>query len=79
MRAYTQQDLKQRTAELQAIAQTQPILIADGEQKQVLLSYDDYQKMLNNKPFVSLADAFENIPEDIRQALASLDEADLEG
>lgn len=40
MIAYTNADLHNKTAELQALADRTPILIADGDSKQVLMSYE---------------------------------------
>lgn len=59
--SYTHHDLQNRTLELQELAKKHPILIQDGETKQVLLSYDDYKKMAGetaDEPFESAYDFF---------------------
>lgn len=49
------------TAHLQKLAKYSPILIQDGDTKQMLMSYEDYKKLAGNdadKPFVSAYDVF---------------------
>lgn len=47
MISYTNADLHNKTAELQALANRTPILIDDGDTKQVLMSYEQYQALAN--------------------------------
>lgn len=81
--SYTHHDLQNRTLELQELAKKHPILIQDGETKQVLLNYDDYKKMAGEAAdelrFLSLHDAiFTNMPAELYQLLAEMDDDELE-
>lgn len=61
MISYTNADLAQNTAHLQQLANELPILIADGDTKQVLMSYERYKELAGenaDKPFISAYDAF---------------------
>lgn len=63
MMAYTNADLHHKTAELQALANHTPILIADGDTKQVLMSYEQYQE---------LAGELDEVPNDAHQFLLAM-------
>lgn len=54
---FTSQELQQNTSHIQSLARHTPVMIAHGDQQQVLMPYDDYVKMGGErKPFVSLAE-----------------------
>lgn len=80
MMAYTNADLHHKTAELQALANHTPILIADGDTKQVLMSYKQYQELGGaDKSFVSAYDAYMAIMADwTDEQLNALADADVE-
>lgn len=80
MIAYTNADLHNKTAELQALASRTPILIADGDSKQVLMSYEQYQELGGaDKSFVSAYDAYMAIMADwTDEQLNALADADVE-
>lgn len=62
----------------QLLAKKEPVIVSNGEQKQVLLDYDHYQQ-LTDKPFVSLYDAiYANMSPELRQALAQMSDDELE-
>lgn len=66
--------------EIQKIAQIEPVVITDGEKRQVLINYQDFLKMTasDNKPFVSLGEIFTNLPPEVAQALAQVEEDDID-
>lgn len=62
----------------QLLATKEPVIVSNGEQKQILLDYDQYQQ-LADKPFVSLYDAIvANMSPELRQALQQMNDDDLE-
>lgn len=82
MISYTNADLHNKTAELQALANRTPILIDDGDTKQVLMSYEQYKTLSQEntgKPFVSAYDAYMQIMADWSdEKLDALADADVE-
>lgn len=80
MISYTNADLAQNTAHLQQLANQLPILIADGDTKQVLMSYERYKELAGenaDKPFVGAYDAFmemmSSFSEEEQELLANCD------
>lgn len=82
MISYTHADLHNKTQELQELAKRTPVLIQDGETKQVLMSYDRYKELAGeqvDKPFVSAYDAYMAIMADFsEEQLDALADADVE-
>lgn len=82
MLTVTSAELHKDTKNIQNLADKEPVLIENGNSKQVLLDYDHYQKIVGkeaDKPFVSAYDAFfANMSPELYQALAKLDDKDLE-
>lgn len=81
MLTVTSEQLHQNTDHIQAMANHQPVFINNHNNKQVLISYDDYLKLGGEKPqsFVSLYDAlFLTMSPELYQTLSQLDTQDLE-
>lgn len=80
MISYTNADLHNKTQELQELAKRTPVLIQDGETKQVLMSYDRYKELAGeqaDKPFKSAYEAFmemmSSFSEEEQELLANCD------
>ncbi|MDO5051026.1 MAG: hypothetical protein Q4D68_04730 [Moraxella equi] len=61
MISYGNADLHERIAHLQKLANKHPVLIQDGDTKQVLLDYEHYKELVGDdadRPFLSAYDAF---------------------
>lgn len=61
MMQFSSRELNQYTSKVQKHARSEPVLITNrGKPDQVLMSYADYETMINSKteqkPFVSIAD-----------------------
>ena len=76
MLTVTSSDLHKDTKNIQDLANREPVLIDNGNNKQVLLDYDHYQKIVGknaDKPVVSLYESFANIPPDLADTLAEIE------
>lgn len=78
---FTADELTTRTAHIQRLAQNRPVLISDGEHKQVLMTYDDYLKLggepqSQNQSFYETF--FGNMPPELANALAKFDDDESE-
>lgn len=65
-------------AYVQMLAKKEPVIVDNGDYKQVLVDYDEFINKTPNaeKSFVSLYDVFTNIPEDLQKALAEIEDID---
>lgn len=72
----TTNEFLQNPNHFQTIAEKEPIIVENGEQKQILMSYDDFLKLNTKKPAVSLYDVFANVPDELREALLLIDDVD---
>lgn len=81
MKIITSEQLHHRTQEIQKLAHIEPVLIANGDERQVLMDYDEYAKLAGftpDKPFVSLGEIFMNLPPEVASALAQVKDDDSE-
>lgn len=59
----------------QTLAEQEPVVVDNGNQKQVLMNYDEFLTLkTHSKPFVSLYQTFANVPDELREALSQIDD-----
>lgn len=70
----TTHEFLQNPTHFQTLADKEPIIVENGEQKQILMNYSDFLKLNPQKPAVSLYDVFANVPDELREALLLIDD-----